>query len=87
MLQNRKHYRKSLTSRGLIFMDGQELEISVCNLSITGLLAELEVSEGVKDIKDVFLNSILRYRPIPLAPPGLSINFDNTTPSAGININ
>lgn len=54
MQQNRKHYRKSLTSRGLIFMDGQELEMAVCNLSITGLLAELEASEGVKDIKDVF---------------------------------
>ena len=54
MLQNRKHYRKSLASRGLIFMDGQELDIAVCNLSITGLLAELEASEGFKDIKDVF---------------------------------
>jgi hypothetical protein len=35
-------------------MGGEELEISVRNLSITGLLAELDDNIGIHDIKDVF---------------------------------
>lgn len=53
MLQNRQNFRKSVASRGLIFMDGRELSIVVRNLSITGLLAELQDDEVV-GIRDVF---------------------------------
>jgi len=35
-------------------MGGEEIEISVRNLSITGLLAELDDNIGIHDIKDLF---------------------------------
>lgn len=54
MSDEKRSYRKSLTSHGLIYMGGEELEISVRNLSITGLLAELDGNAGIDDIKDVF---------------------------------
>jgi hypothetical protein len=54
MLEKKRPYRTSLTSYGLIYMGGEELELSVRNLSITGLLAELDDNIGIRDIKDVF---------------------------------
>ena len=50
----KRQYRKNLTSEGLIYLGGQELEISVRNLSITGLLAELSDSVAIDDINDIF---------------------------------
>ncbi len=47
-------YRKNLATKGLVYMGGQELEVKVKNLSLTGLLAELEGGEHVYDIKDLF---------------------------------
>lgn len=53
-MTEQRSYRKNLTIKGLVYMGGQELEVRVQNLSITGLLAELK-SEGVlNDVKDVF---------------------------------
>ncbi len=49
-----RSYRKSLTSYGLIYLGGEELEIEVKNLSITGMLAELEGNDAIHGIKDVF---------------------------------
>ena len=54
MPYEKRPYRKNLTSHGLIYMGGEELEISVRNLSITGLLAELGDNIDVQDIRDVF---------------------------------
>ncbi len=54
MLQNRQNFRKSVASSGLIFMDGRELSIVVRNLSITGLLAELQENDEITEISDVF---------------------------------
>lgn len=54
MLQNRQNFRKSVASSGLIFMDGQELGIVVRNLSITGLLAELQENDEITGVRDVF---------------------------------
>ena len=54
MPDQKRSYRKNLTSHGLIYMGGEELEISVRNLSITGLLAELSDNVDVQDIRDVF---------------------------------
>lgn len=54
MLQNRQNFRKCVASKGLVFIDGQELEIVVRNLSITGLLAELEANDKITNIRDVF---------------------------------
>jgi hypothetical protein len=49
-----RSYRKSLTSYGLIYLGGEELEIEVKNLSITGMLAEVEGNDAIHGIKDVF---------------------------------
>ena len=54
MLDEKRPYRKNLTSNGLIYLGGEELEVSVKNLSITGLLAELNDSVDIHDIKDIF---------------------------------
>jgi hypothetical protein len=54
MPDTERQYRKNLTSEGLIYLGGQELEISVRNLSITGLLAELSNNASISNIKDVF---------------------------------
>ena len=45
--------RKNLTSHGLIYMGGEEHEISVINISITGVLAELNNNKDI-DIKYIF---------------------------------
>lgn len=54
MPNTERQYRKNLTSDGLIYLGGQELAISVRNLSITGLLAELSNNPVITDITDVF---------------------------------
>lgn len=55
MQQNsRQHYRKELASKGLIFLLGVEMEMIVRNVSITGLLGEIEINDQIKDIKNVF---------------------------------
>lgn len=51
---NRQHYRKGLSTKGLIFLSGTELEMIVRNISITGFLGEIEPSDKIKDIKSVF---------------------------------
>lgn len=48
-------FRKNLRLQGLIFLNGEERSINVKNLSITGLLAELDQKKGAeKDIKEIF---------------------------------
>jgi len=54
MIDENRPYRKNLTSHGLIYLGGDELEISVRNLSITGVLAELEDNGSVDDIQGIF---------------------------------
>ena len=54
MSEQNRPYRTNLTSYGLVYMGGEEIEISVRNLSITGLLAELDDNIGIHDIKDLF---------------------------------
>lgn len=51
---SRQHYRKGLTSKGLIFLLGVEMEMLVRNISIAGLLGEIELNDRLKDIKHVF---------------------------------
>ncbi|WP_024297032.1 hypothetical protein [Methylomicrobium lacus] len=47
--------RKDTHLQGLIFLNGEERDIIVKNLSITGLLAEMDQQKGAeKDIKDIF---------------------------------
>ncbi|WP_305909155.1 PilZ domain-containing protein [Methylomarinum sp. Ch1-1] len=47
-------YRKNLATKGLVYLGGQELEIEVKNLSITGLLARLQASEPLHEVKEFF---------------------------------
>lgn len=54
MSYEKRHYRKKLTSRGLIYLDGEEFPITLSNISITGLLAELEDRERINNLEDVF---------------------------------
>lgn len=54
MSEKNRLYRKKLSSQGLIYLGDEELEISVKNLSISGLLAELDENVVVSDIEDMF---------------------------------
>lgn len=52
-----RSYRKNLKLHGLIYFGGQELNITIKNLSVTGLLAELGSDEdGPRDINYIFDN-------------------------------
>lgn len=54
MSEEKRSYRTSLSSHGLIYLAGKELEITVRNLSITGLLAELDANKLIKGVDDFF---------------------------------
>lgn len=48
-------YRKNLMSHGLIYMGGEEQEITIKDLSLTGVLAELKADQAsARDAKDIF---------------------------------
>lgn len=48
-------FRKDLHMQGLLFLNGEERNIIIKNLSITGLLAELNQKKGAdQDIKELF---------------------------------
>lgn len=49
-----RQYRKKLTSRGLIYLAGEEFDITLSNISITGMLAELETHETIHDMSELF---------------------------------
>lgn len=54
MSESRRYYRKNLSSHGFIYLAGEEFEICVKNLSITGLLVELEDRSIIRDVSDLF---------------------------------
>lgn len=54
MLQARENYRKTLASTGLVYIAGKEREFIVWNLSITGLLGEMEPESDGDDATEVF---------------------------------
>ncbi len=51
-------YRKNLTTHGLIYLAGDEQAITIKNISITGVLAQLDSKVGKNDIKHIF-NTLL----------------------------
>jgi len=65
-------HRKNLTSQGLIYMCGEEQDITVKNISITGLLAKLPSKSGKNDIKKIF-DSLLISTIIDLYLPELRL--------------
>ena len=64
--------RKNLTSHGLIYMGGEEQKITVINISITGVLAELNNDGKVIDVKDIF-NILLTSTIIDLYLPDMRL--------------
>lgn len=49
-----RYYRKNLSAHGLIYIAGEEIEMSVRNLSITGLLAELGDDSPIRSMAELF---------------------------------
>ncbi|MDI1230678.1 MAG: PilZ domain-containing protein [Methylobacter sp.] len=47
-------YRKNVMSDGLIYMGGEEREITIKNISLTGVLAELKCDQASSDVKEIF---------------------------------
>jgi hypothetical protein len=53
-IQEERPYRKSLAGNGLIYLGGEEREIVVKNLSLTGFLAELHCEDASLEISDIY---------------------------------
>jgi hypothetical protein len=49
-----RYYRKNLASDGLVYIGGIEVGMSIKNISVTGLLAELDDTSAISSIEDVF---------------------------------
>ncbi len=65
-------YRKNLTTHGLIYLAGEEQPITIKNISITGVLAQLNSKVGKNDIKDIF-NTLLASTIIDLYLPEMRL--------------
>lgn len=52
-MQVERDYRQNLTGQALVFIAGEELEITVRNISLTGLYAELDESRLLKNPDDL----------------------------------
>lgn len=65
-------YRKNLTTQGLIYLAGEEQPITVKNISVTGVLAQLNSKVGKNDIKDIF-NTLLASTIIDLYLPEMRL--------------
>lgn len=72
MSDPKRYYRKKLTSHGLIYIGGEEVEMSVKNLSITGLLAELSSSSPIQTIEELF-NAISASTKVDLYLPDMRL--------------
>lgn len=47
-------YSNNLATKGFVFLGGQELEVNINNLTITGFLAELIPGSSMHNVRDVF---------------------------------
>ena len=65
-------YRKNLTTHGLIYLAGEEQPITIKNISITGVLAQLNSKVGKNDIKAIF-NTLLASTIIDLYLPEMRL--------------
>ena len=54
MLEPKRYYRKKLTSQGLVYIGGEEIEMLVKNLSVSGLFAELSQDSHIQTIPALF---------------------------------
>ena len=65
-------YRKNLTTHGLIYLAEEEQPITIKNISITGVLAQLNSKVGKNDIKAIF-NTLLGSTVIDLYLPEMRL--------------
>jgi PilZ domain len=65
-------YRKNLTTHGLIYLAEEEQPITIKNISITGVLAQLDSKVGKNDIKAIF-NTLLGSTVIDLYLPEMRL--------------
>jgi PilZ domain len=65
-------YRKNLTTHGLIYLAGEEQAVTIKNISITGVLAQLDSKVGRNDIKAIF-NTLLGSTIIDLYLPEMRL--------------
>jgi hypothetical protein len=70
-LENRS-YRRELTSHGIISFNKKTLDVTVKNLSMTGMLAELQDDTDTHDIKKLF-NSAKHSRIIDIQLPEMNL--------------
>ncbi|MCX7089567.1 MAG: PilZ domain-containing protein [Methylococcales bacterium] len=54
MSDTRRYYRKLLTSNGLIYLAGEELDVAVKNFSVTGVLVQLLSNPIIHNVSDLF---------------------------------
>src|ERR1035437_10347263 len=47
-----RSYRENLMSHGMIYLGGEELEITIKDISLTGLLAHLKCGKTTRDAND-----------------------------------
>ncbi len=67
-----RHYRKRLMSQGLIYLGEEELEITIKDLSLTGILAELRADQVSSDIKEIF-NALLASTVVDMYLPEMRL--------------
>jgi hypothetical protein len=65
-------YRKNLTTHGLIYLAGEEQPVTIKNISISGVLAQLNSKVGNNDIKEIF-NTLLASTVIDLYLPEMRL--------------
>jgi hypothetical protein len=66
----KRSYRKKLTTTGLIYLHGEEREVSVSNISMTGVLVDLNVTTK---INSELANSIIAHSIIDFYLPKLRL--------------
>jgi hypothetical protein len=65
----KRPYRKNLAMRGLIYLEGKEQEVIVRNISIKGVLVEINSQEN----NDVIFNTLLAAKVIDIYLPALRL--------------
>jgi hypothetical protein len=66
----KRSYRKKLTTTGLIYLHGEEREVSVSNISMTGVLVCLSVTT---EINSALINSVIAHSIIDFYLPKLRL--------------